>query len=298
MLSAERERRPEQSPNQPYVIRRGTEVQAFPAWSPPGGTLGQIVSETRHRVDELKRRRRALEANAADQPPGLPFAASLRRPDVAVIAEVKRRSPSRGEINVGLSAWEQATAYLLGGAAAISVLTEPHHFGGSGDDLVAARTAARIPILKKDFHIDPIQLVEARALGASAVLLIARALDPKALRDLVTEAAALGLESLIEVRTEAELERALSTEAAMIGVNARDLETLVMDLVVTERLLPSIPAARMAIAESGVVSRADVQRAAACGADAVLVGSAVSAASDPSAAVRALTGVARGSRAA
>jgi indole-3-glycerol phosphate synthase len=273
-------------------------VQAFPAWSPPGGTLGQIVAETRRRVDELKRRRRALEASAADQAPPPPFAAALRRPDVAIIAELKRRSPSRGDINVELSPHRQAASYYAGGAAAISVLTEPQHFGGSDEDLVAARRAARVPVLKKDFHIDPIQLVEARALGASAVLLIARALDPKALADLATEAAALGLEALIEIRGDAELDRALSTEAPAIGVNARDLETLAMDFGVIERLLPLIPAKRVAIAESGVTSRADVQQAAVCGADAVLVGSALSAAADGEAAVRALTGVVRGSRAA
>jgi indole-3-glycerol phosphate synthase len=273
-------------------------VQAFPAWSPPGGTLGQIVSETRRRVDELKRRRHAIDAQAAAQAPALPFAGALRRSDVAVIAEVKRRSPSRGDINVELSPAAQAAAYHSGGAAAISVLTEPHHFGGSGEDLVVARSAAHVPILKKDFHVHPIQLVEARALGASAVLLIARALDPRALGVLASEAAALGLEALIEVRTEAELERALSSDAPVIGVNNRDLETLEMDFTVTERLLPLIPAGRVAIAESGVGSRADVERAAACGADAVLVGSAVSAAADAAAAVRALTGIVRGSRAA
>ena len=273
-------------------------MQAFPAWSPPGGTLGQIVSETRRRVDELKRRRRELEALAAAQPPAPPFAAALRRSDVAVVAEVKRRSPSRGDINVQLSPGLQAAAYYSGGAAAVSVLTEPRHFGGSGEDLVAVRSAAQLPVLKKDFHVDAIQLVEARALGASAVLLIARALDLKALRHLATEAAALGLEVVIEVRTEAELEGALSTDAPVIGVNSRDLETLAMDFGVTERVLPAIPARRVAIAESGVTSRADVERAAGYGADAVLVGSAVSVASDPAGAVRALTGVVRGSRAA
>jgi indole-3-glycerol phosphate synthase len=226
------------------------------------------------------------------------LAAALHRSDVAVIAEVKRRSPSGGDINVELSPGPQAAAYQAGGAAAISVLTEPHHFGGSGDDLVAVRSAVQVPLLKKDFHIDRIQLVEARALGASAVLLIARTLDPETLADLVAEAGRLGLEALIEVRTEAELERALSTDASVIGVNSRDLETLAMDFAVSERLLPLIPAGRVAVAESGVTGRADVERAAACGADAVLVGSAVSAATDAAAAVRALTGVSRGSRAA
>jgi indole-3-glycerol phosphate synthase len=273
-------------------------VQAFPAWSPPRGTLGQIVSETRGRVDELKRRRRALETSAAQQASAPSLAAALRRSDVAVIAEVKRRSPSQGEINARLSPGAQAAAYHAGGAAALSVLTEPRHFGGSTDDLAAAAAAAPVPVLKKDFHIDAIQLLEARALGVSAVLLIARALEPTTLAHLVAETRALGLEALIEVRTEAELERALSTDAAVVGVNSRDLETLAMDLGVPERLLPLIPAGRVAVAESGVKARADVERAAACGADAVLVGSILSAAADPVTAVRALTGVRRSSRAA
>jgi indole-3-glycerol phosphate synthase len=272
-------------------------VQAFPAWSPPGGTLGQILAETGIRVDELKRQRRELERRAAGQQALPSFSAALRRPDVALIAEVKRRSPSRGAINLSVSPGPQAAAYHAGGAAAISVLTEPRHFGGSGDDLVAVRKAAPVPLLKKDFHIDAIQLLEARALGASAVLLIARSLEPPRLMDLVAETAALGLEALIEVRTEAELERALSTEAALIGVNSRDLETLAIDFGLIERLLPRIPPGRLAVAESGVKGRAEVERAAACGADAVLVGSALSAAADAAAAVRGLTGVRRSSRA-
>ena len=273
-------------------------MQAFPAWSPPGGTLGQIIAETRRRVDELKRQRRALEAGAADRDPGPSLAAALRRPDVAIVAELKRRSPSRGAINLDLAPRDQAAAYHAGGAAAISVLTEGRHFGGSTDDLVAVRSAVPIPVLKKDFHIDPIQLVEARALGASAVLLIARALEPAALSALAREADALGIEALIEVRSDPELDRALSTTAPLIGVNSRDLETLAVELAVTERLLPLIPATRVAIAESGISGRDDVERAARHGADAVLVGSALSAASDATRAVQALIGVRRGSRAA
>jgi indole-3-glycerol phosphate synthase len=272
-------------------------VQAFPAWSAPGGTLGQILSETGQRVDELKRRVHALESQAAGQMSPVPFAAALRRPDVAIIAEVKRRSPSRGEINVDLAPAGQAIAYEAGGASAISVLTEPLHFGGSGDDLASVRAAARVPVLKKDFHLDAVQLLEARALGASAVLLIARALEPRLLTALAAESAALGLEVLVEVRTERELDLALSTNAAAIGVNSRDLETLELDFGVSERLLPLVPAERLAIAESGVSGRDDVERAARRGADAVLVGSSVSAAADPAAAVRALTGVSRSTRA-
>jgi indole-3-glycerol phosphate synthase len=225
--------------------------------------------------------------------PAPSFAAALRRADVAIVAELKRRSPSRGVINSGLASGPRAAAYVAGGAAALSVLTEPNHFGGSGEDLAAARAAAAVPVLKKDFHIDPIQLLEARSLGASAVLLIARALEPGALCDLAAQAAALGLEVMIEVRSDAELRTALSTDAAALGVNSRDLETLAIDFAVPERLLPLIPFDRVAVAESGVKTRGDVERAAAWGADAVLVGSTVSAATDASAAVRVLTGVPR-----
>jgi indole-3-glycerol phosphate synthase len=273
-------------------------VQAFPAWHPPGGTLGQIVAETRQRVDDLKKRRRGLEADATGRPQPASFAKALGRFDVAVIAELKRRSPSRGEINARLSPEAQAVAYHAGGAAAISVLTEEHHFGGSAEDLVVVRAATPAPVLKKDFHIDPIQLVEARALGASAVLLIARALEPASLSLLAREAEQLGVEPFIEVRSEAELERALATGAPIIGVNSRDLETLAVDFAVTERLLPLIPASRVAVAESGVRTKSDVERIAHSGADAVLVGSVLSAAVDPAAAVRSLTGVHRSSRAA
>ena len=273
-------------------------MQAFPAWSPPGGTLGQIVAETRQRVDDLKKRRRALEADAAKRPVPPPFAAALRRTDVAVIAELKRRSPSRGAINSTLSPAAQASAYHMGGASAISVLTEPRHFGGSPEDLLSACAATPVPVLKKDFHIDMIQLVEARGLGASAVLLIARALDPASLSLLAGEAQQLGVEPFIEVRSEGELERALATGATVIGVNSRDLESLAIDIAVTEHLLPLIPRSLVAVAESGVRSRADVERVARCGADAVLVGSALSGATDPTAAVRGLAGVERNARAA
>jgi indole-3-glycerol phosphate synthase len=242
------------------------------------------------------RQRRALEERAARRPAPPSFAAALRRSEVAVIAEVKRRSPSRGEINSDLSAGAQAAAYAAGGAAAISILTEPRHFGGSGDDLAAARETVEVPLLKKDFHVDAVQLLEARALGASAVLLIARALEPQRLVALVREACELELDAVVEVRTPAELEVALSTSAQVIGVNARDLETLSIDFAVAEGLLPLVPADRLAIAESGVQSKSDVRRLAARGADAVLVGSVLSAARDPAAAVRSLTGVPRSPR--
>ena len=213
-----------------------------------------------------------------------------------MIAEVKRQSPSKGVINAGIDAGDQARAYAKGGAAALSILTEPAEFGGSVADLVAARAVTSIPTLKKDFHVHPIQALEARAAGASAMLLIARALAPDRLRQMADAAAENGVEILVEIRSEAELEDALAIDARVIGVNARDLETLIIDPRVTERLIRQIPPDRIAIAESGVTGRADVERVARLGADAVLVGSSISSSGDPMAAVAALTGVDRGAR--
>jgi indole-3-glycerol phosphate synthase len=218
---------------------------------------------------------------------------ALRGDSVAVIAEVKRRSPSKGWINPGLSATDQACAYQRGGAAAISILTEPAHFGGSAADLVAVCDAVGIAVLKKDFHVDPIQLIEAKALGASAALLIARALAPDELIEMIDAARALSLEVIVEIRDEPELARAITGGATIIGINNRNLETLVIDPATSDRLLALIPPGLIAIAESGVAVRADVERVARHGADAVLVGSVLSAAADPAGAVAQLTGVPR-----
>jgi indole-3-glycerol phosphate synthase len=214
---------------------------------------------------------------------------------VAVIAELKRSSPSKGAINTGLDAGGQAAAYAAGGAAALSVLTEPTRFGGRPEDVTAALTATarRVPVLRKDFLVDPLQLVEARALGASAALLIARALPPAELRAMEQAARDLGLETLVEVRDERELDAALAADARVIGVNNRDLESLVIDLATGERLVPRIPADCVAVFESGVNGPVEVDRAARAGADAVLVGSSVSAAADPAAAVGRLAAVPR-----
>ena len=233
---------------------------------------------------------------AADTPTGPSLVAALRRSDVGVIAEVKRRSPSKGVINGSIDATTQASAYARGGAAALSILTEPAEFGGSVSDLADAQRATTLPTLKKDFHVHPLQVLEARAAGASALLLIARALPPARLRELADRALGLGLEILVEVRSYAELDDALAIDGAVIGINSRDLETLIIEPAVTARLMAQIPADRIAIAESGVSTRADVERAAAVGADAVLVGSSISAAPDPATAVAALTGVARSRR--
>ena len=196
-----------------------------------------------------------------------------------------------------MSAAVQARAYRAGGARAISVLTEGAHFGGSPEDLEEIRSAVPLPLLKKDFHVDPLQLLEARVLRASAVLLIARALAPGALLELADRCRDLGMDALVEVRDDRELDLAIRSGAPAIGVNSRNLETLVIDPGVCERLLPLVPADRIAIYESGVKTRQDVEVAATLGADAVLVGSVVSRAADPAAVVRELVGVPRARRA-
>ncbi len=244
---------------------------------------------------ESARRLPELEARLTPAVAGS-FARALAGPAgaaVAIIAEVKRRSPSKGEINAGLDAAAQAKAYDEAGAAAVSVLTEPERFGGSLADIEAAHAATRLPLLRKDFITHRVQLVEARLAGASAVLLIARALEPDRLVALAADAGALGLDVLAEVRSEAELEVALAVPGAIIGVNNRDLETLVIEPEVGARLIPRVPRDRITVYESGVRDRADVERAAALGADAALVGSVLSGSSDVRRALRALTGVPR-----
>ncbi len=267
-------------------------------WTPPTGTLAALCASARERAFALRGRAAALERAAADGAAPPSFTGALRRDTVAVIGEIKRASPSKGAIAPGLDAAVQAAAYARGGAAALSVLTEPTRFAGAIADLDAAREATHgaVPLLRKDFVVDRLQIVEARAHGASAVLLIARALDPAGLRDLAREAAGLGLDVLAEVRDEWELEAALDADAPVIGVNNRNLETLAIDLATGERLVPQIPADRVAVFESGILTVAEVARAAVAGADAVLVGSSVSSAADPAAAVDALARVPRRAR--
>jgi indole-3-glycerol phosphate synthase len=219
--------------------------------------------------------------------------AALRKTHVAVIAEVKRSSPSKGSINATLDAAAQAEAYEKGGASAVSVLTEESRFSGSAADLADVVNRVSIPVLKKDFHVAESQLEEAVALNASAALVIVRAVEPARLKVLAASARASGLEILYEVRDETELRLALSVGAEIIGVNNRNLETLEIDRTTVERILPLIPPECIAVAESGYTSAADIESAARAGADAVLIGSVVSAASDPAAAVAALAKIPR-----
>jgi indole-3-glycerol phosphate synthase len=233
-----------------------------------------------------------LRARAEAAPPPPSLRAALEVPDVAVIAEIKRASPSRGPIDLDLDAARRAHAYLAGGASAISVLTEPTGFLGSLADLESV-AALGAPTLRKDFVVDPYQVWEARACGAAAVLLIVAALDADQLAGLVDEAGQAGLDALVEVHDEDELDIALAAGARLIGVNARDLRTFSIDRDVFERLRPACPAGTLVVAESGVRDAADVGRYRAAGADAVLVGESLVRAPDPSAAVAALVAAGR-----
>lgn len=281
-------------------IRTLTEAQATADWVPPVGPLGELTSASAQRAGSIEAAAGAvdaLRARAASAPKPPPFALALRGATVRVIAELKRRSPSKGVLNDTLNAPVRAAEYALGGAAALSILTEPTRFGGALDDLVAVRAAVSVPLLRKDFITSVVQLLEARAAGASAVLLIARALPPDRLRALAVEAGRLGLECLVEIRCESELATALSVPGAVVGVNNRNLETLEIDDAIGLRLLPLVPPDRIAVYESGVRGVAEIERAAEAGADAVLVGSVLSSASDGVAAVRALCSVRRRGRA-
>jgi indole-3-glycerol phosphate synthase len=239
----------------------------------------------RHALDDA-----ALLARANAMPPARDFVAALRDADEpAVIAEVKRASPSAGDIRDADPA-AQARAYASGGAAAISVLTEPHHFGGSLLDLQAARRAVDLPVLRKDFLVHPSQVIESRAAGADAVLLIAAAVSEPELKALLAAASDLGLGALVEAHTDDDLDAALATDAETIGVNARDLETLEVD---TERglwLLGRVPTDRIAVFESGISTRTQVERAVGAGARGVLIGEALMRAGDPAAKLRELRG--------
>ena len=263
----------------------------------PETKLDAILTATRDRVASLRTQARELERRAAAAPKPLPFARALAGRDVGVIAEVKRRSPSAGAIREDLDPVAHARAYTRGGAVAISVLTDELHFGGSLDDLARVASAVSVPVLRKDFILDELQLYEARAVGASAVLLIVRALTADGLRALRRAARDQGLSVLVEVHSAGELELALAVAPTAVGVNSRDLATFAVDLARAERLVASVPRGVPVIAESGIATRADVERMAAAGADLVLVGTSVAGHADPERAVRELVGVPRKGRA-
>lgn len=257
--------------------------------------LGEILQSKEEEVARLReaRERLAERAEAAPEPRG--FARALAAGEaVAVIAEFKRKSPSAGTFDADADPAEAARTYAAGGAAALSVLTDGPHFGGSLEDLRAARAAADVPVLRKDFLVDPVQLLASRAAGADAVLLIVRAVAEERLRELVAAAERLGMDVLAEAHGPGEVERAVDAGARVIGVNARDLTSFAVDLSLSERLLGEIPDDRIAVAESGIRGESDVRRMAAAGADAVLVGGWLMR--QGPGAVRELVGVPRGGR--
>ena len=259
-------------------------------------TLAQILETTRAGLAGLRSRAAQIERAAAAAPAPPPFGAAFGGERVALVAEVKRRSPSAGVIRDQLDPAERAECYARHGAAAVSVLTDGPYFGGSIDDLRAVTQRVALPVLRKDFILEETQILEARGTGASAVLLIVRALPPARLRELLGFARVAGLDALVEVHTRAELDSALESGARILGVNSRDLDTFRIDVAAAWELLAAVPVDCVAVAESGMATVADIGRAAAAGADGVLVGTALSAVADPASQVRAFTEVRRRGR--
>jgi indole-3-glycerol phosphate synthase len=260
-----------------------------------GTILDEILART---IADLAERKKTvpvsdLEARALSCAVPLSLRASLAGPEMSVIAEIKRASPSRGTFPVTVEPATVARDYISGGAAAISVLTDQPFFQGSLGDLdasagVAHAGARSVPVLRKDFVVDPYQIVEARAYGADAVLLIVAALDDRQLTDLVAVAATWGMDALVEVHDERELEQAVAVGATLVGINNRDLKSFSVDLALSERLAPRAPADTVLVAESGISGPAEVKRLHDAGTRAVLVGESLITAPDRAAAVKAL----------
>ena len=255
--------------------------------------LDRIVEATRQDVGRRQREvpREALERQvAARGSDGRPFSEAVTRPGLSVIAEYKRRSPSAGPLRADASVTEMVQAFERGGAAALSVLTESRHFDGSLDDLREARRASALPILRKDFTVDPYQLYESAAAGADAILLIVAALQRHELAHLYEGAVALDLDVLVEVHDERELEHALEIDADVIGINNRDLTDLSVNVERTFELLSDVPAGKAVVSESGFSTRDELDELERVGVDAVLVGESLMRADDAEAACRALVG--------
>jgi indole-3-glycerol phosphate synthase len=253
--------------------------------------LDRIVPAVLRRLEERRGRLPLAELEAMDSPGPRPsFAAAVGAAGVSLIAEVKRASPSRGSIRTDLVVADLVAAYEAAGARAVSVLTEEDFFLGGLDDLRTAAEHTRLPLLRKDFIVDEYQLHEARVWGASAVLLIAALLDDRRLQELAGLSQGLGLDVLLEVHDAEEMERALSVGGAVLGINNRDLRTFEVSLETTERLAGLAPAGRMLVSESGIRTREDVQRLAAAGVDAVLVGESLVVGEDPQVSIRVLMG--------
>lgn len=253
--------------------------------------IEQLVDAARAGVERRKdaRPQAELEAELGSRPEQRPFNEALVRPGLSLVAEFKRRSPSAGEIRDGATVAEIARAFEAGGAAALSVLTDEAHFGGSHEDLRAAREACELPILQKDFIVDRYQLYEAAVHGADAVLLIVAALSAEDLAALHDTARGLDLDCLVEIHNEEELEQALAIDADVLGINNRNLDDFSVDLGTTFELMPDVPAGKTVVSESGIADRATLEELEEKGVDAVLIGEALMRADDPEAKVRELT---------
>ncbi len=253
-----------------------------------GTRLDPILASVRARLDARRRERPLAELRreaVPDPARRARFVGALRTSELEVIAEIKRRSPAKGELAVAVDPLEQAQRYARGGAAALSVLTEEDHFRGAPADLAAVAPAG-LPRLRKDFLLDESMVIEGLLWGADAVLLLACVLEGPLLGELREAARELGLAALVEVHDDEELERALAVEPDLVGINARDLTTFTIDLATVERLLPQVPARLVRVAESGIATVSDLRRVRAAGADAALVGEALMRAGDAEATLR------------
>lgn len=248
--------------------------------------LTEIVTRTRQSLPLLHADREAIVAAAESGREPIGFRSALAGPGLAVIAEVKRKSPSRGVIDGQLDPVAQATKYVAGGAAAVSVLTEPHYFAGSPQDLMAVRSSVPVPIIRKDFIVDSLQVAEARAMGADAILLILACLDDEEAARLMHAAEQWSLDVLVETHTMAEARRAVDLGASLIGVNNRNLATFETNLATAEAIAPTLPPDVVKVAESGIWTSADASRMANAGFDAVLVGESLVRADDPAQLIR------------
>lgn len=250
--------------------------------------LTEIVERTRSELPRLRAREAEIREVASRRGAPRGFREALTADGLGVIAEVKRRSPSRGMIDADLDPVAQASEYETGGAAAISVLTEPHYFAGSPDDLTAVRANQERPILRKDFLVDPLQVVHAKAMGADAVLLIMAILSDQQAELLLSEAATWELDVLVEAHTSDEARRAIDCGASILGINNRDLATFAVDLSTAERIASKLPDSIVRVAESGIWTVDDARRMRDAGYDAVLVGEALVRAQDPAGLIKAL----------
>lgn len=251
--------------------------------------LDAILAVHRSRADRDERDERALRAAAAAAPATRPFRAAIEATSgLAVISEVKRRSPSKGDLFADLDPARLAAQYEAGGATCLSVLTDREHFGGSPEDLAAARGACRLPVLRKDFTVSIRDVLDARIMGADCVLLIAAALDDRELAEFHRCATDVGLDALVEIHDEAELERALRVDATLVGVNQRDLVTFAVDHERALRMAAAFPAGVVSVAESGVRGPDDAAALRRAGYRAVLVGESLVTSGDPAGAVAAL----------